>query len=47
MVLDYAATEQGCAFIGTTDAFGEAVDGLQNTDLAIFGLLPWTPGQVT
>ena len=47
MVEAYAATEVGCAFVGTTDAFGEAVDGLQNTDLAVFGLLPWTPGMVT
>ena len=46
MVSEYAATEDPCAFIGTTDAFGEAVDGLQNTDLVVFGLLPWTPGQV-
>ena len=47
IVSKYAATEDPCAFIGTTDAFGEAVDGLQNTDLVVFGLLPWTPGQVT
>ena len=47
MVDAYAETEGPCAFIGTTDAFGEAVDGLQNTDIAIFGLLPWTPGMVT
>ena len=47
MVRAYAATEDPCAFVGTTDAFGEAIDGLQNTDLVVFGLLPWTPGQVT
>ena len=47
MVDAYAETEGPCAFVGTTDAFGEAVDGLQNTDIAIFGLLPWTPGMVT
>ena len=47
LVSKYAAMEDPCAFIGTTDAFGEAVDGLQNTDLVVFGLLPWTPGQVT
>lgn len=46
-VAAYAVCEEACAFVGTTDAFGEAVDGLQYTDLAIFGLLPWTPGQVT
>ena len=47
MVAAYAQTEEGCAFVGTTEAFGEAVDGLQNTDIAVFGLLPWTPGMVT
>ena len=47
MVQVYAKTEEPCLFIGTTDAFGEAIDGLQHTDLAIFALLPWTPGQVT
>tara|TARA_R110000744_G_scaffold244906_4_gene361681 strand:- start:589 stop:1215 length:627 start_codon:yes stop_codon:yes gene_type:complete len=48
MVQDYAAWDDGgCAFVGTTDAFGEAIDGLQHTDLVVFGLLPWTPGAVT
>ena len=47
MVTEYAKTEDPCAFVGTTDAFGEAIDGLHHTDLVIFGLLPWTPGQVT
>ena len=47
MVQAYANTDTACAFVGTTDAFGEAVDGFQNTDIAIFGLLPWTPGMVT
>jgi len=48
MVREYAKwSDGGCAFVGTTDAFGEAIDGLQHTDLAIFGLLPWTPGAVT
>ena len=47
LVAQYAAREEATIFVGTTDAFGEAVDGLQNTDLVIFGLLPWTPGQVT
>jgi SWI/SNF-related matrix-associated actin-dependent regulator 1 of chromatin subfamily A len=42
----YASYDGPCAFVGTTDAFGEAIDGLQHTDLAIFGLLPWTPGQL-
>lgn len=45
-VLDYAAHEGGGCFIGTTDAFGEAVDGFQCTDHAIFALLPPTPGRL-
>lgn len=47
IVKEYADHDGAGAFVGTTDAFGEAIDGLQNTDLVIFGLLPWTPGQVT
>ena len=47
IVAEYAAHEGAAAFVGTTDAFGEAIDGLQNTDLVIFALLPWTPGQIT
>jgi len=30
--------------IGTGQAFGTAVDGMQTTDLAIFAMLPWKPG---
>lgn len=47
IVQEYAACESAGVLVGTTDAFGEAIDGLQNTDTAIFALLPWTPGQVT
>lgn len=47
IVQDYAEHTRAGVFVGTTDAFGEAVDGLQNTDLAIVGLLPWTPGSLT
>lgn len=36
-----------CVLVGTHDAWGEAVDGLQCTDLAIFAMLPWTPGSIT
>ena len=36
-----------CVLVGTHDAWGEAVDGLQCTDLALFAMLPWTPGAVT
>ena len=47
MVRDYADHEGPALFIGTHDAFGEAIDGLQHTDVVYFALLPWTPGQVT
>lgn len=33
-----------CLLIGTGQAFGESVDGLQTADLAIFAMLPWRPG---
>ena len=46
-VQEYAAHDGAAVFIGTHDAFGEAIDGLQHTDLVYFVLLPWTPGQVT
>jgi hypothetical protein len=47
MVQEYAECEGPAVFVGTHDAFGEAIDGLQHTDLVYFSLLPWTPGQVT
>jgi hypothetical protein len=47
IVREYSEYDGPCVFVGTSDAFGEAVDGLQHTDLVIFALLPWTPGQVT
>ena len=47
MVAEYAEHDSAGVFVGTTDAFGEAIDGLQHTDLAMFALLPWTPGMVT
>jgi len=47
MVHEYANCTTAGVFVGTTDAFGEAIDGLQNTDTVIFALLPWTPGKVT
>jgi len=33
-----------CCLIGTGQAFGIAVDGMQTADLAIFAMLPWKPG---
>ena len=47
LVRQYAERKRAAIFVGTTDAFGEAIDGLhQGTNLVLFGLLPWTPGQV-
>ena len=34
-----------CLLVGTGDAWGESVD-LQDTDLAIIAMLPWTPDKV-
>jgi hypothetical protein len=45
-VADYASTIGAACFVGTTQAFGEAIDGLQCTDVAIITMLPWTPGEV-
>lgn len=42
----YKGAPGGCVFVGTGDAFGESIDGLQCTDLAIFVMLPYTPKQI-
>ena len=42
----YKDNTDPCVLVGTHDAWGEAVDGLQCTDLALFAMLPWTPGSV-
>lgn len=44
---DYIAHPGGCVLVGTGEAWGTAVDGLQCTDAAFFVMLPWTPGQLT
>ena len=44
MVATYRKHEGPCLLIGTGQAFGESVDGLQTSDLAIFAMLPWRPG---
>lgn len=44
---DYIAHEGGCVLVGTGEAWGTAVDGLQCTDAAFFVMLPYTPGQLT
>jgi len=33
-----------CVLVATGQSIGTAVDGLQTTDLAIFAMLPWKPG---
>ena len=35
-----------CVLVGTGQAWGTGIDGLQCTDVAIFALLPYTPGQL-
>lgn len=44
---DYMAHPGGCVLVGTGEAWGTAVDGLQCTDAAFFVMLPYTPGQLT
>jgi len=44
MVEQYKLSDGPCVLIGTGQAFGTAVDGMQTTDLAIFAMLPWKPG---
>jgi len=39
---EYMETKGGCVLVGTGDAWGESVN-LQDTDLALFVMLPWTP----
>ena len=34
-----------CVLVGTGDAFGESVN-MQDTDAALFVMLPYTPGQI-
>ena len=42
---DYMAALGPALLVGTGDAWGEGLD-LQDTDLTIFAMLPYTPGQV-
>lgn len=44
---EYMASEGPCVLVGTGDAWGTSIDGLQCTDAAFFVLLPYTPGQLT
>jgi len=44
-MVDTFRTHPGpCCIVGTGQAFGTAVDGLQTSSLAIFAMLPWKPG---
>lgn len=45
VVNEYMDHPGPCVLVGTGDAFGEALD-LQDTDAAMFVMLPWTPGQL-
>jgi SWI/SNF-related matrix-associated actin-dependent regulator 1 of chromatin subfamily A len=42
---EYMAHPGPCLLIGTGDAWGESID-LQDTDLALITMLPWTPDKV-
>ena len=44
MLREYMEHPGPCLLIGTGEAWGTAIDGLQCTDAAIFALLPPTPG---
>ncbi len=44
MVDAFRESDGPCCLIGTGQAFGTAVDGMQTADLAIFAMLPWKPG---
>ena len=46
MLAAYIASEGKCVLVGTGEAWGTGIDGLQCTDAAIFALLPYTPGQL-
>ena len=43
--LQYMESSDPCVLVGTGDAWGESVN-LQDTDLALFVMLPWTPRSI-
>ena len=43
--LEYMESTDPCVLVGTGDAWGESVN-LQDTDLALFVMLPWTPRSI-
>jgi hypothetical protein len=44
MLLEYARHPGPCVLVGTGQAWGTGVDGLQCTDLAVMAMIPYTPG---
>lgn len=46
MLAEYAAHPGPCVLVGTGQALGTGVDGLQCTDAAFFVLLPYDPGSL-
>ena len=46
MLAEYIACAGRCVLVGTGEAWGTGIDGLQCTDAAIFALLPFTLGQL-
>jgi len=45
IVDDYMKHKGPCVLVGTGDAFGESLN-MQDTDAALFVMLPYTPGQI-
>ena len=44
-IIDMYACDPGpCCLVATGQSVGTGVDGMQTTDLAIFAMLPWKPG---
>jgi hypothetical protein len=46
MITAYRNTRGPAVLLGTIDAWGEAVDGMQDTDLALYPYFPWEPGKL-
>lgn len=46
VLAQYVAHSGPCVLVGTIQAWGFAVDGLQHTDLALVTMLPWRPGDL-
>jgi len=45
-VRSYREHQGAACFVGTIDAFGEAIDGLQCTDVAVCAMIPYTTGKI-